>query len=78
MIRQIVVPTKNTVVLRIPDDLIGKKIEVIAFSSEDFASEKGSSTLPDKKTIEEALAFYRKNAVDFTKIEKWNREDLYE
>ena len=77
MLRQIIVPTKNTYMLLIPDDLIGKKVEVIAFSAEDVNAEK-ALLHKQKRTFEEALAFYNKNSVDFSKIEKWTREDLYE
>jgi hypothetical protein len=78
MIRQIIVPTENTFLLHLPDSLIGKKVEVIAFSSDDIATEKTVFNIHKKRSLEEALAFYKKNAVDFTKIEKWTRDDLYE
>lgn len=78
MIRHIIVPTGNTFILHLPDDLIGKEVEVIAFSTEDTPSSAGISHVSPKKTLAEVLDFYKKNSVDFTTIEKWNREDLYE
>lgn len=78
MIRQIIIPTENTFLLHLPDSLVGKKVEVIAFSTEDFSVDKNIPDITVKRTIEEAMAFYTKNSVDFTNIEKWNREDLYE
>ncbi len=36
-IREIVVPANNKIELTIPDNFIGKKIEVIAFEMEEFA-----------------------------------------
>ena len=78
MIRQMIVPTQNTYLLHIPDDLIGKNVEVIAFSTDDTTIEKITGIKTDIRTIDEAIAFYTKHAVDFSKLEKWNREDLYE
>lgn len=78
MIRQIITPTQNTYVLHLPDDLIGKNVEVIAFSTEDIAEEKVTIDPEKKRTFAEAVNFYKQNAVDFSKLEKWNREDLYE
>ena len=78
MIREIIVPTQNTYLLHLPDNLVGKNVEVIAFSSDDISTESAPINKADKRTVEQALAFYKKNAVDFSKIEKWNREDLYE
>lgn len=34
MIRQIVRPTQNTYVLQLPDELVGKTVEVLAFELE--------------------------------------------
>ena len=35
LIREIIVPTSNTYMLNLPDKLIGKKVEVIAFEIEE-------------------------------------------
>ena len=39
MIRQIITPTSNSYTLELPDELIGKKVEVLAFEveNEEFA-----------------------------------------
>ncbi len=52
--------------------LLVKNVEVIAFSTDD--TEKISAVRPDKRTIEEAITFYTKYSVDFSKLEKWNRK----
>jgi hypothetical protein len=54
-----------------------KKVEVIAFSTEDLSVDRNINDLTTMRTIDDVLAFYTKNSVDFTNIEKWNREDLY-
>jgi hypothetical protein len=48
MIREIVKPTKNTYLLNLPDEMIGKTVEVIAFEIEkDSESIVADSTLQD-------------------------------
>ncbi len=74
MIRQIVVPTQNNYTLELPDEMIGKKVEVIAFELETGITEP----IDRKRTFAEALVFFRQNAIDFSTINKWKREDLYE
>lgn len=74
MIRQLIVPAQNTYVLHLPDDLVGKNVELIAFATDDISSsELNPKTDSNRRTIENAIAFYKKNSVDFSKIEKWNR-----
>lgn len=45
LIREIIVPTSTSYVLKLPDEMVGKQVEVIAF-------ELSSQTLPD---IEERM-----------------------
>ena len=78
MIRAIIVPTQNTYTLHIPDNFIGKNVEIIAFTTDDIQEEISTGRKSEKRTIEQAIAFYTKNSIDFNTIEKWNREDLYE
>ena len=73
MYRAIVVPKENKLIINLPDRLVGKELEVLAFELE--KEEKNSVK---KKSLEEAFAFWDANAVDFSKFEKWKREDLYE
>jgi len=35
--RQVIVPTENTFLLHLPEHLVGKRVEVIAFSDDDIA-----------------------------------------
>ncbi len=64
--------TPADLVVHLPERFLHTEIEVIAFSVEDEPERVG------KRTYEEAVKFYRENSVDFSKIEKWKREDLYE
>jgi hypothetical protein len=78
MIRQIIVPAANTYILHLPDDFVGKQVELIAFSTDEVPSEKSVFDVAKKRTIEDAITFFKNNSVDFSKVEKWKREDLYE
>jgi hypothetical protein len=78
MLRQVIFPAQNTILLHLPDELVGKKVEVIAFSFDDVTSQGIRSEKQHEKTFDEAILFFKENAVDFTQIKKWTREDLYE
>ncbi|MBI5220096.1 MAG: hypothetical protein HY958_14305 [Bacteroidia bacterium] len=77
MYRQIIIPESNTFLLNLPADFIGRQVEVIAFPVEENQTLEEQSN-GDKYSWDKALKFFKKNAVDFSKIEKWKREDLYE
>ncbi len=40
MLRQIIMPDNNSVTLQLPDDLVGKTVEIIAFEIEGQNQEK--------------------------------------
>ncbi|MBI4648874.1 MAG: hypothetical protein HY738_20370 [Bacteroidia bacterium] len=77
MYRQVFIPNDTSLLLQIPAYFIGKKVEVIAFPVEENQIVEEQSN-GDKYSWENALKFFRKNSVDFSKIKKWKREDLYE
>lgn len=72
MYRQIVIPKNRQLLLQLPAEFVGKQVEVIAFPVND------SKKTEDKYSLENALKFFRKHSIDFSKIKKWKREDLYE
>ena len=74
MYRQIVIPKNTQLLLQLPAEFVGKKVEVIAFTVKDNYENISAK----KRTWEEAKEFFKENAVDFSKIKKWQREDLYE
>lgn len=77
MYRQIIIPKSNSFLLNLPADFIGRQVEVIAFPVEENQILEEQSN-GDKYSWENALKFFRKHSVDFSKIAKWKREDLYE
>lgn len=75
MIRTIVKPSKNSLTLNLPDDLVGKTVEVIAFEIEPIASSTPVSEVNDKakriREIEKALSNYRVDLSGF----KFDRDE---
>lgn len=72
MYRQIVIPQNTQLLIQLPAEFVGKQVEVIAFSIDESKQTEGNYSW------ENALKFFRKHSVDFSKIKKWKREDLYE
>ncbi len=64
--------TAADLVVHLPEQFLQTETEIIAFSIDDEPLDEG------KRTYEEAVKFWDANGVDFSKIEKWKREDLYE
>ncbi len=64
--------TPADLIIHLPEQFLHTETEIIAFSSEE------EPVAERKRTYEEAVKFYRDNSIDFSKIKKWKREDLYE
>jgi hypothetical protein len=75
MYRQIITPEQRKLTLQLPAEFVGHQVEVIAFTTDDIDKEQ---SVKGKRTYRGAIEFFRKNAVDLSKIKKWKREDLYE
>lgn len=73
MIRTIIKPTKNSLTIRLPDNLIGKEVEVLAFELN--APEADETIIIDKekriKALEKGLNKYRMDLSGF----KFDREE---
>jgi hypothetical protein len=63
--------TAADLVIHLPERFLQTETEIIAFSVDE-------PSIATNRTYEQVVKFYRDNSVDFTKIEKWKREDLYE
>ncbi len=70
MIRQIVVPEGNTYLLELPDEYVGKQVEVIAFTLE----ENNASA---KSAADDALQFYDSIRIDLSDY-KFDRDEANE
>jgi hypothetical protein len=64
--------TAADLVVHLPERFLQTETEIIAIAVDEPNTEK------DDRTYDQAVKFYRDNAIDFSKIEKWKREDLYE
>lgn len=72
MIRQIVVPTDNRLVLELPDRYLNQLLEVIIFSAEEAAEKSPDKTPSD----DEDLKLFHKYRGSYTG--KFNRDELYD
>jgi len=70
MIREIVKPTKNTYTLNLPDEMIGKVVEVIAFEIEKEADVSATSS-----SIEDIKKKYSKYPLISHDQYKFDRDD---
>lgn len=76
MFRTIITPKETTLTIELPDQMVGKSVEVIAFEIE----KKGETVVkPEdlaeskpKRTFEEAVAFWDFHAVDFANLRNGN------
>lgn len=82
MYRAIITPKQTKLTIDLPEEMVGKPVEVLAFeiekNGETIVKPENLATGNRKRTYEEAVKFWDANAVDFSKFEKWKREDLYE
>jgi hypothetical protein len=71
MFRQIIVPSSNNLLLKIPDEFIGQQLEVIAFLVESAVN------TGDEYSWDKALAFFAKHKISLSKY-KFNRDEANE
>jgi hypothetical protein len=71
MIRQIIIPTQKTFTLELPEEFMGKEVEIIAFEV-NTTSEKDSE--PEYKTVEELKKALEPFLIDM-KDYKFNRDE---
>lgn len=71
MIRQIIIPTSNTYTLELPDELLGRKVEVLAFEVDNELV----ITLPDNEAVKfsKASDIFKDCRVDLTNY-KFDRD----
>lgn len=71
MYRSIVVPKENKLTIELPDQLVGKEVEVLAFEIDK------DQPLSGKPSIDEIRSFYRTYQVDMTGF-KFDRDEANE
>lgn len=69
MYREIIIPECTTQTIELPEEFVGKQVEIIAFSIEEKKS--------DQFKIEKALKFWKENSIDMTNF-KFDRSEANE
>ena len=69
MYRDIIIPTSTKQTIELPEDFIGRQVEVIAFPLEEDMQSSNSG--------EDAFAFWKKHSIDMSEF-KFNREEANE
>ena len=72
MYRAIITPTETTLTIELPDELVGKPVEVLAFEII-----KAIDKPVENRTFAEAVAFWDAHAVDMSNF-KFDREEANE
>ena len=76
MIREIVKPEGNTYLLQLPDEMIGKIVEVIAFEIEEKAQTLPKKTIEElREEVDEILGKYNKHPKISHEGFKFDRDD---
>lgn len=73
MIRQIVVPTQNNYTLELPDEMVGKKVEVIVFEIENVTTENNGTNNTEKR-LRNIKKIFQDNLIDMSNY-KFNRDE---
>ncbi len=58
MIRKIIKPQQNQIILNIPEDYINKKVELIIFPIEETIIEKNNNIMKNKKSLRGVFSKY--------------------
>lgn len=74
MFRTIITPTNSKLIIDLPERLIGKSVEILAFEIE---TETEPEEAAQKANWEKAVAFWDAHAVDMSNF-KFNREEANE
>jgi len=70
MLREIIVPENNTYLLKLPDELVGKRVEVIAFEIE----EKTDDSLEVNEKLKSIREIFDGKRIDLSSF-KFNRDE---
>ena len=73
MYREIITPIQSDFIIHLPKEMIGKKVEVIAFNIDDL----DLPNVNNKPTLEMIEEFYSKYNVDMSEF-MFNRDDANE
>ncbi len=74
LIREIIVPTGNSYTINLPDEMIGKQVEVIAFEIENRSQDADIDLGVREKKIEQIREIFKDRLVDLSNF-KFDRDE---
>jgi len=74
LIREIIVPTGNSYTLNLPDEMIGKQVEVIAFEIESPTQQANNDIEAREQKIEKIREIFKDSLVDLSNF-KFDRDE---
>ena len=74
LIREIIVPTGNSYTLNLPDEMIGKQVEVIAFEIESSTQQANNDIEAREQKIEKIREIFKDSLVDLSNF-KFDRDE---
>lgn len=74
LIREIIVPTGNSYTINLPDEMIGKQVEVIAFEIENRSQDADIDLGVREKKIEQIREIFKDSLVDLSNF-KFDRDE---
>lgn len=74
LIREIIVPTGNSYTITLPDEMIGKRVEVIAFELNKDALGNDQTTIDQNQIVNDIREIFKGNLLDMSNF-KFNRDE---
>ncbi|WP_194973161.1 hypothetical protein [Aquiflexum lacus] len=74
LIREIIVPTGNSYTLTLPDEMIGKRVEVIAFELNKDVLVNDETKIDQNQILSDIREIFKGNLLDMSKF-KFNRDE---
>lgn len=74
LIREIIVPTGNSYTLTLPDEMIGKRVEVIAFELDKKVLGKDETTIDQNQAVSDIREIFKGNLLDMSDF-TFNRDE---
>ena len=74
LIREIIVPTCNSYTLTLPDEMIGKRVEVIAFELNKDVIGNDETTIDQNQMVNDIREIFKGNLLDMSNF-NFNRDE---
>ncbi len=74
LIREIIVPTGNSYLLTLPDEMVGKRVEVIAFELNKDVSVNDETAIDQNQTVADIREIFKGNLLDMNNF-RFDRDE---